>query len=182
MIKYLDEIKEDVIPDIAKKMAAAAITAPKASGKDKVVTAIVSGEEKDAIVKKLHELCREYDEPFLGRDAGCLNACSHAVLIGVRAEPFSLDNCSMCGFETCSEMKSAGANCALNITDLGIAIGSAVSIAADNRIDNRVMYSIGKAVSQMKIFPDDVRVCYGIPLSVSSKSIFFDRDAGAVLR
>ena len=63
MIKYLDEIKEDVIPDIAKKMAAAAITAPKASGKDKVVTAIVSGEEKDAIVKKLHELCREYNEP-----------------------------------------------------------------------------------------------------------------------
>ena len=169
MIKRLDEIKESVIADIAGKMVAAAITAPKASGKDKVVAAVVSGKEKDAIVKRLHELCREYDEPFLGRDAGCLDACSCAVLLGVRSAPFGLDNCSMCGFATCSAMKKAGANCALNITDLGIAIGSAVSIAADNRIDNRVMYSIGKAVSQMKIFPDDVRVCYG---SLIISSIF----------
>lgn len=52
MIEYSDDIKEDVIYDVAKKMVAAAVTAPKASGKDKVVAAIVCGKEKDNIVKK----------------------------------------------------------------------------------------------------------------------------------
>lgn len=181
MIEYSDDIKEDVIYDVAKKMVAAAVTAPKASGKDKVVAAIVCGKEKDNIVKKMKSLCKEYDEPFIGRDAICLETHEYAVLIGIRSTPFGLNNCSMCGFKSCAEMTKADGNCALNITDLGIAIGSAVSIAADNRIDNRVMYSIGKAVSQMEVFPSDVRVCYGIPLSVSSKSPFFDRGYGAVL-
>lgn len=181
MIEYAEAIKDDVLYDVAKKMVAAAITAPKASGKDKVVAAVVYGDEKDKISDKMKSLCKEYDEAFIGRDAVCLENCEYAVLVGVREEPFGLNNCSMCGFKNCGEMKKSNANCALNITDLGIAIGSAVSIAADNRIDNRVMYSIGKAVNQMDIFPDGVHVCYGIPLSISSKSPFFDRGADAVL-
>ena len=78
-------------------------------------------------------------------------------------------------------MKKAGANCAFNITDLGIAVGSAVSVAADHRIDNRVMYSAGRGAVRMGIFPEDVRVCCGIPLYTGSKSIFFDRGPGSVL-
>ena len=88
----------------------------------------------------------------------------------------------MCGFENCAAMMKAGANCAFNVTDLGIAVGSAVSVAANHHIDNRVMYSIGRAAIRAGVFKKDVRVCYGIPLSVSSKSIFFDREPGAVLR
>ena len=80
------------------------------------------------------------------------------------------------------EMKKAGSNCVFNVTDLGIAVGSAVSVAADHRVDNRVMYSIGIAAREMGIFDDDVRVCWGIPLNASSKSIYFDRGPGAVLR
>lgn len=78
-------------------------------------------------------------------------------------------------------MKKNGANCAFNITDLGIAVGSAAAVAGDNRIDNRVFYSAGKGALRMGCFSKEVRVCYGIPLSTSSKSIFFDRDPGAVL-
>jgi uncharacterized ferredoxin-like protein len=58
--------------------------------------------------------------------------------------------------------------------DLGIALGSAVSIAADDRIDNRIMYSIGKAVAEMNYAEDSV-VWHGIPISLSGKNIFFDR-------
>ena len=79
-------------------------------------------------------------------------------------------------------MKKAGTNCVFNVTDLGIAVGSAVSIAADNRIDNRVMYSAGKGALKAGMLPPDVRIAYGIPLSISSKSIYFDRNPGAVLR
>jgi uncharacterized ferredoxin-like protein len=67
------------------------------------------------------------------------------------------------------------------VTDLGIAVGSAVSVAADHRIDNRVMFSVGRAALKLGLLPDDVVNCYGIPLSISSKSIFFDRGPGAVI-
>ena len=78
-------------------------------------------------------------------------------------------------------MKKAGGVCAFNLSDLGIAVGSAVSLAADNRVDNRVMYSAGRGAVELGLLPDKIRVCYGIPLHATSKSIYFDRNPGAVL-
>ena len=98
------------------------------------------------------------------------------------SEPFGLANCSMCGFENCGEMKKAGTNCVFNVTDLGIAVGSAVSIAADHRIDNRVMYSVGKGALKIGCLSPNVKIIWGIPLGAESKSIYFDRGPGAVLR
>ncbi len=181
MIKYTEDYAEELLLRVAEQMAAAAATAPKASGQDKVRTAIVTGEEKDRIVKRMRELGEEFDSDFIRRDAGCLERCPVAVLLGVESTPFGLSNCSYCGFPNCAAMAKAGGRCAINITDLGIAVGSAVSIAADHRIDNRVMYSIGKAVTTMDIFPPAVKMAYGIPLSISSKSIFFDRGPGDIL-
>ncbi len=71
-------------------------------------------------------------------------------------------------------MKSGGV-CAFNSIDLGIAVGSAISIAADFHVDNRVMYSIGKASMDLGFFGKDVKQALGIPLSVTGKSPFFDR-------
>ncbi len=183
MQKYIEDIEMTVLEEVARKMAAAAKTAPKASGVDDIMIAIVTGEEKDRIADKMMELGIQYDEEFIRRDADQLRGCKIAVLFGLKETPFGLPNCSFCGFKNCAYMKNAGGQCALGITDLGIAIGSAASIAADNRIDNRVMYSIGKALSELNdVFPESAHVCYGIPLSISSKSIFFDRGPGAVLR
>jgi uncharacterized ferredoxin-like protein len=61
------------------------------------------------------------------------------------------------------------------MNDLGIAIGSAVSVAADHRVDNRVMYSIGKAAKELKLLGEEASIIFGIPLSASGKSPFFDR-------
>ena len=102
------------------------------------------------------------------------------------------ENCPQCWFikfwgklavrkkKNCGACKKAGAVCAFNVTDLGIAVGSAVSLAADNRMDNRVLFSAGKGAARMGLFGEEVKVCYGIPLSVSSKSVFFDRGPGDV--
>ena len=57
----------------------------------------------------------------------------------------------------------------------GIAIGSAVAVAADRRVDTRIMYSIGYAMLHFGMLPPDVVVAHGIPLSASSKNPFFDR-------
>ena len=57
--------------------------------------------------------------------------------------------------------------------DLGIAIGSAVKMASDLNMDNRIMASVGRAAAKMGIMKaDEVQ---GIPLSVKGKNIFFDR-------
>lgn len=165
----------------ARQMAAAAISAPKASGNDTVQSFVLTGEHKAALANHMRDIAAETGAEFFERDAGNVDASEAVVIIGVKNVPFGLEHCGYCGFENCGQMVKAGANCALTITDLGIAVGSAVSIAADHRMDNRVMFSAGQAALRMDFFDPSVRVSYGIPLSVTSKSIYFDRDPGAVL-
>ena len=59
--------------------------------------------------------------------------------------------------------------------DLGIAVGSAVSIAADRRIDNRVFFTAGKAASRLGLL-GEAKLIMGIPLAVAGKSPFYDRE------
>ena len=69
-----------------------------------------------------------------------------------------LKKCGMCGFENCTEKeKNENVPCAFNTGDLGIAIGSAVSVAADNRADNRVILEWGSAVSWNRSLKVDLR-------------------------
>ena len=65
--------------------------------------------------------------------------------------------------------------CVFNTGDLGIAIGSAASVAMDSRVDSRIMYTVGQALLEMRIFGEEVKIIYGIPLSISGKNPFFDR-------
>ena len=70
------------------------------------------------------------------------------------------------------KMPAAGAH--MILLDLGIAMGSAVSIAADDRVDNRIMYTVGKAMTEMN-YSDSTVLWLGSPVNVSGKNIFFDR-------
>jgi len=82
----------------------------------------------------------------------------------------------MCGYKDCAEKdKHPDIPCVFNTGDLGIAMGSAVSVAMDNRIDNRILYSAGQAILELELLGEDTRVAYGVPLSALSKNIFFDR-------
>ena len=182
MLKTMKEAERDACLQVADLMVTAAKTAPKGSGKDTVEACIVTGKEKDLLAEAMRQLGAEYEEEFILRDAGNVDNSHCVVIIGCRSTPFGLSNCHMCGFENCGEMKKAGTNCVFNLTDLGIAIGSAVSVAADHRIDNRVMYSAGKGALKAGLLSKEVKVCYGIPLGAESKSIYFDRNPGAVLR
>ena len=182
MIKTMEQSERDAILAVADLMVTAAKTAPKGSGRDTVVAAVVTGEDKDKLRDAMLEFGRECGEDFIIRDAGNVDNSECVVLIGCISTPFGLGDCHMCGFENCGAMKKAGANCVFNVTDLGIAVGSAVSVAADHRIDNRVMYSAGKGALRLGIFPEDVKIIWGIPLSAGAKSIYYDRNPGAVLR
>lgn len=179
MIKYYNDSSKDAALIVGDLMVAAAITAPKGSGKDTIRAAVITGEEKDKIANEMRKIGNKIDQDFFNRDADNVDNSQLIVIIGCISKPFGLDNCSNCGFKNCSEMKKAGGRCAFNVTDLGIAIGSAVSVAANHRMDNRVLYSAGKAAQNLNIF-EDVNVYYGIPLSTTSKSIYFDRNPGDI--
>jgi len=169
------ELEKKAAFAIAEKIVLAIKTAPKGRGADNVVTLVVDGKEKDALSKEMRKICKDTGVDFFERDAGNLDNSHCVILIGVKNVPLGLPYCGYCGFKNCAETKKAGGKCAFNITDLGVALGSAASVAADNRIDNRIMYTAGRAALHLKYFPEEVKTCFAILLSSSSKSIFFDR-------
>ena len=178
MIYKREDASREAALAVGKKMVAAAITAPKGCGHDNVEAVLLDGEEMMTLAKYCREIGEESGVDFFIRDAHTIELSHCIVLIGANNNPILLDGCGLCGLENCANTKAAGANCAFNIVDLGIAIGSAVGVAADNRIDNRVLFSGGVAALKMGgLFSDNVNVCFAIPLSTYSKNIFYDREA-----
>lgn len=172
MITFEEEIRNENIKDIAKKLMTAARTAPKARGTDNLVLAVATDETIVEIAEKMKQLAVERDMEFLNRDADNILNCSAIVLFGMKISPLGL-NCAACGFPTCGE-KPKNVPCFFNANDLGIAIGSAASLAADMRVDSRVMFSVGQAVMALDMMPACSMVL-ALPLAVKGKSIFFDR-------
>ncbi len=159
----------------ARLMCVAARTAPKAKGIDNIVTKIISEKEKAQLIDRMKKIGLKENKPSFVRDAENLRVAPYVVLIGTKIKPANLTYCNFCGYEGCEEATLHNAICAFNTLDLGIAVGSAVSIAADNRVDNRVMYSVGINAIELGILPKEVKVAIGIPLSCLGKNPFFDR-------
>lgn len=176
-MKTEKDIRDQIVINVAHKMLVAAKTAPKGKGVDTIEASVLTGDEIKMISDQLYEMVKkEGVADYFGRDAGNLLKASALFLIGTKIKPLGVEPCGNCGFKNCAEKrKYPDVPCSFNITDLGIAMGSAVSVAMDNRIDNRVMYTVGMAAKRLGILGDDVKVIYGIPLSSSSKNPFFDR-------
>lgn len=169
-------VLEKELISIAQKMVIAATTAPKARGLNCLDFAIITGTEITRLSAKMDEIGQDSGQPFFVRDAKNILNAPVIVLLGAKIHPLNLNNCSYCGFTDCGhKSKHPEAPCAHNIADLGIAIGSAVSTASNFHVDNRVMFSAGKASLSLNYLSSDVAVAYAIPLSVSNKNIFFDR-------
>jgi len=170
-----DEAEKKAIRQVANLMLAAARTAPKARGIDNLVTAIVEGEEKNSIARRMFEIGKEKGSASFVRDAKGIRFAEVLVLFGTRAKPMGLKICSLCGFKDCAELEKKDGICIFNTTDLGIAVSSAASVAGAHHIDNRIMYTPGIAVKEMNLLGEDIRIVFVIPLTVTAKSPFFDR-------
>jgi len=174
MIDY-DKAKEEALKDIAEFMAIACHTAPKTRGRDNLEVMISdSDKERSSLIEKMREIARRDDRPSCERDAGNIKESKYILIAGTRTGPLGLD-CGFCGYPSCDELSKKGGICAYNAMDLGIALGSAVSLAARFHADNRLMYSIGKAAIELGLFKGDIRQAIGIPLSGTGKNPFFDR-------
>jgi len=170
------QAEEQAVLNLAYAVCAAARTAPKACGIDHMETAVLTGEDKDRLTEEMRRQGElRGDMKFFIRDAGNVDASGAVVLVGVKYEPRGLnERCTLCGFENCAACTNAGATCVFTPLDLGIALGSAVAMTADSRVDNRIMFTIGKAAAALGLL-GDYKLIMGIPLSVSGKSPFFDR-------
>lgn len=169
-------LRTETLLDIAKQMMLAARTAPKARGIDHLEIAIVESHTIELISHKMRKTGTEHNLPSFLRDADNILQAPVMMLIGTKIKSMGLKKCGHCGFANCEEKdKYPNIPCTFNTGDLGIAIGSAVSIAMDNRVDNRIMYSVGDVVVELGLLGKDVKIAYGIPLSATSKNPFFDR-------
>lgn len=167
--------EKNALLNTAEKMCAAAKTAPKAKGVDKIVTAIITGDEKEALAAMMKKYGEDNSVPIFTRDSQNVLDSEAVVLVGVESCLRGIPVCGFCGFGDCKNMQESGGHCAYDDIDLGIALGSAASVAADDRIDTRIMFTIGKTAMQVNLLGDNVSKIFGIALSVTGKSIYFDR-------
>jgi len=176
-MQFEDQLREEAIFEVAKKMAIAARTAPKGRGTDTMVISVVKGDTIRKIAEKMKEMVGKDEAPaFFERDANNILQSPVMLILGTRIKSLGLNPCGMCGYNNCEEKNQhPDQPCVFNTGDLGIAVGSAVSVAMDSRVDNRIMYTVGQAVMRMGLLGDDVKVVFGVPLSVSAKNPFFDR-------
>jgi uncharacterized ferredoxin-like protein len=179
--------EQDAVTTVANLMALAARTAPKGKGIDTLEIVVLSKKDMKKLATRLEKMGDERGIGFFLRDAKNLAATDGCVLIGCRGREAGGINCGGCGYASCAEFTKAqtkavkqaapfaGPNCILRMTDLGIAVGSAVKTAQIHNVDNRVMYSGGVAARDLGLFSKDCTVVYAIPLSATGKNIFFDR-------
>ena len=157
MIYSSKDMESRAVLDTVAKVCAAARTAPKTRGMDGLVTCVLTGDEKTQLAAHMRKLADELKYAFFSRDADNLDAADAVVLFGMEEVRRGLDaGCQYCHFKSC-------------------AIGSAVSAAADARVDSRVMFSVGRAAKSLGLLGEKATLVLGLPLSVSGKSPFFDR-------
>ena len=164
--------RHEQVLQIGKQMMVAARTAPKAKGVDIIEVALVTDEDIHRLSEEMRVVCEENGFKFFLRDADNIMQAECVLLIGTHELPHGL-NCGHCGYATCGD-RPAGVPCALHSVDVGIAIGSACGLAADHRVDTRVMFSAGLAAQRLGIL-EGCRQVFAIPVSASSKNPFFDR-------
>jgi len=176
MIEDSKTAETAAVINVARQICAAARTAPKACGVDQLSAYILTEGNKEKLAAEMERLAKVLDRPFFCRDAACVCASQAIVLLGVTLKERGLNEaCKLCRNENCAECSKNNGVCVYAPMDLGIALGSAVSIAADNRMDSRILFSAGQAARSLQIFPPEVEIVMAIPLSVSAKSPFFDR-------
>lgn len=156
-------MESEGVKQAAKFMLVSARTAPKSGGVDDIVTAIVTGAEKEALATEMEKMAEERRISNFKRDAKNVRDSEAAVLIGVRGTRKSGLNCGGCGYANCDEFEKAkktarpdftGPTCIFKALDLSIALGS--------------------AAKRLNMLPE-ATVITGIPVSAKGKNIYFNR-------
>ena len=170
-----DAIRADTVRQVAKLMAAAAITAPKSGGQlflqGKhlfIETVIVDDHDTlQQLAGWLRARGKERREAIWFRDADVAEAIDAVLFVGLADWYPPNYDCGACGYATCAEflhatktlrddsaeLEFAGPTCNLRDIDLGIAVGSAAKTAAIHSIDCRCQTRIAVAARKLGRHP-----------------------------
>lgn len=191
-----DDLRADTVLQVAKLMAAAAITAPKSGGQmflaghhNFMETVIVADlETRSRFGDWLRARGVERRETIWFRDADVAEAVDAVLFVGLRPDWYPPNyDCGACGYATCAEflhatkplrddsgaLEFAGPACNLRDIDLGIAVGSAAKTAALHSIDCRCQTRVAVAARKLGVITADHAVA--LSLSMTHKSVGFDR-------
>jgi uncharacterized ferredoxin-like protein len=177
---------KETIETVINLMAASAITAPKAGGKDCLeIVAITEPGDLTCIADKMRKYAHNSSkENYWHRDAANIENAQGVLLIGLAGPVTAGYDCGGCGYSTCKEFEDkrelknlemgyTGPHCIMRMMDIGVALASAAKQASLFNVDNRVQQRVGAAARALGYI--DCEVAMGIPVSISGKSIFYDR-------
>jgi uncharacterized ferredoxin-like protein len=190
-----DTLRADTVRQVAKLMAAAAITAPKSGGqlllqgKHLFIETIVV-DDHDTLARLagwMRARGKERRETIWFRDAEVAEAIDAVLFVGLADWYPPNYDCGACGYATCAEFLHAttdlgkdsdqlefiGPHCNLRDIDLGIAVGSAAKTAAIHSIDCRCQTRIAVAARKLGVIRADISVA--LSLSLTHKAVGFDR-------
>ena len=167
-------IKGSALRYIAEFMCTAARTAPKTRGRDNLMVIILNKADKQKVIIQMRKIAKRDNRPSCKRDAASIKDIGDIVIIATKKSVLGL-NCGFCGYPSCNDLSKTKGICAYNSMDLGIALGSAASVAARFHADNRLMFSIGKAALELNLLGKGIVQAIGIPISATGKNPFFDR-------
>lgn len=191
-----DDLRVDAVRQVAKLMAAAAITAPKSGGQlflagkqNFMETVIVeTPDDRHRLAEWLRARGKERREQIWFRDAEVADAVDAILFVGLLPEWYPPNyDCGACGYATCAEflhftkplrddsaeLEFAGTVCNLRDIDLGIAVGSAAKTASIHSVDCRCQTRVAVAARKLGVIRADHAVA--LSLSVTHKAIGFDR-------
>lgn len=177
---------KETIETVINLMAASAMTAPKAGGKDCLeIVALTDSEDLQKVADEMRKYAHNSSkENYWHRDADNTENAQGLLLIGLAGPVTAGYDCGGCGYRTCKEFEDArelkdfemgytGPHCIMRMMDIGVALASAAKQASLFNVDNRVQQRVGAAARALGYI--DCEVAMGIPVSISGKSIFYDR-------
>ena len=171
------------IQQAADLMMVACRTAPKSGGVDDIESLVLTEKEKEEVVHEMEKIAGERNIEGFRRDADNVRRSPALLLVGVNGRRSFGMSCGACGHATCQSFDSStpsrghdfeGPTCVFKALDLGIALGSAVKLASELGVDNRIMYRAGTAAKRLGHLSNS-NVVMGIPISAYGKNIYFDR-------
>lgn len=190
-----DDLRGDTVRQVAKLMAASAITAPKSGGQlflagkhNFIETVIVDDRDTLTLLSEwMRARGKERREAIWFRDADVADVIDAVLFVGLADWYPPNYDCGACGYATCAEflhatkalrgdsaeLEFAGPTCNLRDIDLGIAVGSAAKTAALHSIDCRCQTRIAVAARKNGLITADVAVA--LSLSMTAKAVGFDR-------
>ena len=194
MFNSIDDIKSELIRDVARLCAAAAVTAPKSGGqlflRGKplfIETVFIDDRETLArLAEWMRRRGRERRQAIWLRDAAFAERLDGVLFIGLKDWYPPIYDCGACGFATCAEFIEAtrerrrdgeefefkGPHCNLRDIDLGIAVGSAAKAASLYNVDTRCQTCIAVAARKLGLIQAEVAVA--LSMTVTHKNPGFD--------